>query len=499
MEWLSNLGPVGAAIRFLIVLLEVLLVFNLLILVHEWGHFLAARWRGLKVEKFYIWFGKPLWKKTINGVEYGLGSVPFGGFVALPQMAPMGGIEGEVSTGEELPPITPLDKIIVAFAGPLFSFLLAIVFAFLVSNIGMPDRRIHTTQIGWVQPDSAGAKAGLKPGDTIVAVDGTAVTSWDEPVDSVKERIAFSKDPEITFTIQRPGEAKPLPIKSGYNVEAGTFFSRKGLRTVGLLWAFDSVVGEVLKGSPAETAGLKVGDVIVSLNGGPLYSPFGFNDFFDHNPTATAKLGIKRDGKVIDVSLVAKKPAKPEPLPEKLPEGWLATAVTGIELGGPGVAKEEAIVYPPVKHQIKQAATMMARTFGAVFGSRGDVGIQQMGGPIKIGSTYFQLFTIPEGWRLVLWFSVILNVNLALMNLIPFPVFDGGHILMGIGELIRGKSVLPWVVMEKVQMACVVLLLTFFVYVTWFDTLDLFGKSKSKKDTDTVVPKIEEIQYAPAK
>src|SRR3569623_400890 len=196
MEWLSNLGVVGTVIRFIFVLFEVLLVFNLLILVHEWGHFLAARWRGLKVEKYYIWFGKPIWKKTIIGVEYGLGSIPFGGFVALPQMAPMGGIEGEVSPAEALPPISPMSKIIVAFAGPPFSFLLAFEFALLVWQIGMPDRRIHTTQIGWVQPDSAGATAGQKAGDTIIEIDGVPVSSWDEPVDSVKERIAFSKEPE---------------------------------------------------------------------------------------------------------------------------------------------------------------------------------------------------------------------------------------------------------------------------------------------------------------
>ncbi|MDB6139399.1 MAG: regulator of sigma protease, partial [Verrucomicrobiaceae bacterium] len=121
----------------------------------------------------------------------------------------------------------------------------------------------------------------------------------------------------------------------------------------------------------------------------------------------------------------------------------------------------------------------------------------QMGGPVKIVSTYYQLFTIPSGWRLGLWFSVILNVNLALMNLIPFPVFDGGHIVMGIGEMIRRKSVLPWVIMEKVQMACVVMLLGFFVYVTWFDTLDLVGNGK-KKDTAPEI-KIEDIQYPAVK
>ena len=493
MEWLSHLGVVGTVIRFLIILLEVLLVFNLLILVHEWGHFLAARWRGLKVEKFYIWFGKPIWKKTINGVEYGLGSIPFGGFVALPQMAPMGGIEGEVGSGEELPPITPLDKIIVAFAGPLFSFLLAIFFAILVWQIGMPDRRIHTTTIGWIKSDSQGVKSGLKPGDKILEIDGTPVGSWDEPVDSVRERIAFSKNDKIAFTVQRPGEAKPMLFETGFDVEAGTLFARRGLRTVGLGPAEPAKVDQVLKGGAAEAAGLAKGDVVTSVNGAPLYSFFAFYDIFEKNPAATAKLEVQRGGKTVAITLTARKPAKPE----KIPETLLGMGLTGVVFEGLGASKEDAILYPPPGHQIKQAATMMANTFGAVFGRRGDVGIQQMGGPVKIFSTYYQLFTLPSGWKLVLWFSVILNVNLALMNLIPFPVFDGGHILMGIGEMIRGKTVFPWVVMEKVQMACVVLLLGFFVYVTWFDAFDLVGVGNGKKkDAAAETFKIEDIQYS---
>ena len=193
MEWLSSLGTFGEILRFIIVLLEAIFVLNLLIVVHEWGHFLAARWRGLKVEKFYVWFGKPLWRKTFNGVEYGLGTIPLGGFVQLPQMGPMGGLEGEEDKGEKLPQITPLDKIIVAFAGPLFSFLLAVVFAWLVFLVGYPDRRMHTTTVGWMKPDSAAAKSDFKMGDTILAIDGVPVQSWDNPIDSVHERIAFSK------------------------------------------------------------------------------------------------------------------------------------------------------------------------------------------------------------------------------------------------------------------------------------------------------------------
>src|SRR6185503_8250969 len=118
-------------LKVLFILLEVLFLFNLLIFVHELGHFLAARWCGLKIERFAVWFGKPIWKKKIGGVEFCLGSIPAGGYVSLPQMAPIELIEGKGEEKKEpLPPISALDKIIVAFAGPLFSFGLALAFAF---------------------------------------------------------------------------------------------------------------------------------------------------------------------------------------------------------------------------------------------------------------------------------------------------------------------------------------------------------------------------------
>src|ERR1700749_1695737 len=111
------MDTVRLVLNFLVTVLEVILIFNLLIVVHELGHFLAARWRGLVIEKFGIWFGKPIWKKKINGVEYSLGCIPAGGFVALPQLAPMEVMEGKVETPrKQLPPISAVDKIIVAFA-----------------------------------------------------------------------------------------------------------------------------------------------------------------------------------------------------------------------------------------------------------------------------------------------------------------------------------------------------------------------------------------------
>jgi len=152
-------------VKFVFVFLEVLLLFNLLIFVHELGHFLAARWRGLKIDRFAIWFGKPIWKTTINGVEYVLGTIPAGGYVSLPQMATMEAIEGKgESTGKPLPTISALDKIIVAIAGPLFSFLLALVFAGVVMLVGRPVSEAETTTtVGYVEKDSPADKPACVP------------------------------------------------------------------------------------------------------------------------------------------------------------------------------------------------------------------------------------------------------------------------------------------------------------------------------------------------
>src|SRR4249920_2244154 len=169
-----------STLKYIFIIFEVLLLFNLLIFVHELGHFLAARWRGLKVDRFAIWFGKPIWKKRINGVEYALGTIPAGGYVSLPQMATMEAIEGKSESSEQpLPPISALDKIIVAFAGPLFSFLLALAFAVIVWIVGRPVTEAeNSTTIGWVDPNGPAWKAGLRPGDQITEIAGHRVTQF---------------------------------------------------------------------------------------------------------------------------------------------------------------------------------------------------------------------------------------------------------------------------------------------------------------------------------
>src|SRR2546425_4167000 len=238
-------------LKVVFIFLEVLLLFNLLIFVHELGHFLAARWRGLKVDRFAIWFGKPIWKTKINGVEYALGSIPAGGYVSLPQMATMEAIEGKSESSDQpLPPISALDKIIVAFAGPLFSFLLALAFAVVVMVVGRPiSQSEKTTTIGYVVKGGPADQAGLRPGDKILEVDGRPVSKFGGMGDSVTWRIVRSEGRTIPIKIQRGNqvlEVVATPIK-----EPTKAWQRQSLRQILIDPAHTPIINKVAPGSPA--------------------------------------------------------------------------------------------------------------------------------------------------------------------------------------------------------------------------------------------------------
>src|SRR3954451_25263242 len=270
--------------RVILVLFEVLILFNLLIVVHELGHFLAARWRGLYIEKFGIWFGKPIWKKKINGVQYSLGSLPFGGFVALPQLAPMDIIEGKADVDRaQLPPVSALDKIIVAIAGPLFSFLLALVFAAIVWAAGYPvSESDMTTTIGYVMPSSPAAKVGLQPGDKILEVDGKPVKRFLGMNESVSWNVVRSEGETIPIKYQRDGATKTVAVEP-YRAETRGW-RRKSVRQLLILPAETPMIEKVEPGSPAEAAGLRPHDIIRGINHTPIYNPVALVEYISKHP-----------------------------------------------------------------------------------------------------------------------------------------------------------------------------------------------------------------------
>ena len=531
-------------LHVLFVVAEVLVIFNLIIIVHELGHFLAARWRGLVVEGFGVWFGKPIWKKKINGVVYSLGSIPAGGFVKLPQMAPMEAIEGKSEAAQEpLKPITALDKIIVAFAGPLFSFGLASIFAVIVFAIGRPVGEAEaTTTIGYVMEDSPAAKAGLKAGDQILEVDGQPVTRW----------AGMGKDSIVWRIIRSEGDTIPIKVRRGDEIltkeatpkkQDSSVFERKSLRQIEVMPASTPMIAKVAPGGPADKAGLKANDLITEVNGRKLLSILDLDDYAKDHPDESLTLTVLRGGQPLKIPFSVRG-AKIGGITQNGPAqtaglkiGDIVTAINGKEVPNfdwatavirknkgdtlaltvlrgdekleikltpvvpvsgskdpkigvlwdrnEGIAWDDMgmfkIIHPRPVEQLRTGVMSIVDTLGALFSKKSDVKLQHLSGPVMIGRLYYHMFQSKEGWRMALWFSVIFNVNLALLNMLPVPVLDGGHITLALIEAVRRKPV-NFKMLEIIQTACAVLLIGFMIYIAFFDLSDLFGfRSKGEE------------------
>lgn len=465
--------------HWIFLILGVLFIFNMIIVVHELGHFLAARWRGLVVEEFGVWFGKPLWRKKFNGVWYSFGTIPFGGFVKLPQLAPMRSIEGESETpAEELPQISPVDKIITAFAGPLFSFLLALVLACFIWNAGRPYRfEDRTTIVGAVTPGGPADKAGIKPGDKILAIDGKPVKYFMAPItDSIIWAIVTSENPTIRFDIERDGKQID-PIYSGFSREETPGWRRKALRKVQMSPLILAEVGHVDPGGPAEKAGLKKSDMVKAINGTPILGLHDLLAIVEKNPKAPMKLTIDRGGQSIETTLT--------PEPAKNPDDG---TVFGLEWGS--VRWD----YPTPVQQVVDSVRSIANMIRTARSPKSDVKAQHFSGPVGIMNLYRMILESEKPLHYAIAFSVFFNVNLALINLLPLPILDGGHIMFGFIELIRRKPIRSIKVLEIMETACTLLILGFILYVTWYDIGEFFHK----KDAPAATPAPVVATPAPA-
>ena len=436
MAHILNYIYVGAAVVFL---------FGAAIFIHEFGHYWVARRRGLKVEAFAIGFGPKLFGWTRHGIEYSWRLIPAGGYVKLPQMVTSQQLEGAANESQEkIPPASPFSKILVALAGPAMNVLFGIAIACLIYVVGLPVA-VNPSVIGYVDPESAEYKIGIREGDRIVAVDGKVVKSWQD----VQQAAIFARTNILAVTVERGG------IKSTYNLTAEVN-ELVGLKVLNLDPKDHPVIMQVSPDSVAEKAGLQVNDMFISFAGVPIVGQQQLVDLIKKRPGAPSGLEILRGTNKITLTVTPR--LDPDTKVGRLGVALDSSTTTTYEVQKPG---------PTPKQQILGVLDMMGKTFSALFHHKETgVGAKDMMGPVGILSSL--AIQVNTDYRLALSFMVLLNINLALLNLLPIPVLDGGHILMSIYEAVTRRKISVRFV-EYTTTAFAVLLISFMLYVSFFD------------------------------
>lgn len=521
------------------------------IAVHECGHFLAAKWRGLRVTKFSIGFGPKLFGWSKNGTEYCVSLLPLGGYVVLPQMCPVALVEEACK--EKLPEVSYADKLIVCVAGAAFNVLLALLLACVLWWTGMPAPE-STTTIGYVHQTLRSGKtevpgpahlAGLQAGDVILSIDGQKVGDFRE----ITQKVIMGRDylnakvPRVTVEFLRAGVRQTrvvYPAKIAYNTEVDD-----KVRMVGISPRERLIVDRIELHSPAALVDLMPGDEIMAVNGVCVYGYLSLQDrvraIFESRGTCT--LTLKRSGQTLEKFLQPQKVALTYAAVELQVDGrrWLlfgdasnlmlaspnldhaiqvqnvdgreatfdalrvlledgfghtlkmdhgalqfdgAAVVRWIEPKervsiGVQLSTPMVLTHTPPLRQIANVWRATIDTIKSLFDRHSDVHVSQLMGPPGIMRALY-LCSV-EGVAVLLWFMLLLNVNLAVLNLLPIPVLDGGQIMFSTVERILGRKLNPEFIF-RVQALFIVLFLALTIYVSVYDVRRWYGGRSIERD-----------------
>jgi len=393
-------------------LLYFVIALGILIFVHEFGHFLAARFFGVRVETFSIGFGPKLFKFKCCGTEFAVSLIPLGGYVKMAGEDP----DKPVKSPDEFYAKPPWQRIVIALAGPLMNLLLAVVFFAVSYSIGryIPSYQVEAAKVGFVLSENV----PLKPGDVIVEANGKRVKNWKE----LNEIVALNPNREITLEVERNGKVETVKVKTGID-------EKNGIGTLPVVPAINPTIGKVIKNSPAEKAGLKPGDVILKINGKEITRWEQVVELIGKSNGKPVELLILRNGKKLKITV------KPQ-LNKKLGRYTI------------GIVPKVNLVfvkYPfpeAVKKGIEEFKSQTVLFFTFLYKLiTGQASFKSLGGPILIAEVAGK--AAEAGISNFIYFMGFISLQLGYFNLLPLPVLDGGLIVLFLIELLRRRPVSP--------------------------------------------------------
>ncbi len=429
-----------------------LLGLSLLVFVHELGHFLAAKFCGVRVLAFSIGFGKKLLKFTKNGTVYCISAIPFGGYVSMAGENPENVRENKPDDFH----VQPIRKrALIAFAGPAFNVIFAY---FLLTGfyymIGNPERIYDKLVIGIVEPESAAEEAGIAGGDTIFSIDGEKAKSWDR----LREEMAISIGRSIPLEVGTKDGRKTIAVVPR---ELGEL----GIGTAGIHPRHRVFVAADPSDSPAGKAGIKQNDTILSVNG-------RFIGYFQDMITIISA----SEGKEVEVVFLrASEENKIDTLSAIITPFYSEENkryLIGIQMGVAQFDELQVVSQPlPLGTALAIAAersyimgTAVFRYINRIF--KGEVKLKAMSGPVGIVQVIGLVWL--EDLQKAVFLLALISINLGVMNLLPLAITDGGVLLFLLIEKLRGKPI-SQKNQTRIQQVALAFFITLFVYVTFID------------------------------
>jgi regulator of sigma E protease len=425
-------------------LLSFLFVIGVLVFVHELGHFMAARRLGVRVLTFSLGFGPKLLKVKRGDCEYCVSAIPLGGYVKMAGENPDDPRSGQ---DDEFLSRSKWQRFQILIAGPAMNILLAVALMAVVLAQGaeVPAFQDEPPVVGAVVPDSPASQAGVRPGDRILQVGGRSIETWDNLLLAIGTR---RPEREVSLLLIRDGETISLTVRP-------TTEGRFDVGTIGVLPDISPIgVQSVMPGEPAERAGLQAGDVILEINGERAVHRDQVSELVARSLGREVTLTVRRGDEILQLS------ATPEMRDGRAMLGFYFDMRMPTRVFHPGPLEA---VWLSVKRNVEMSGWIF-RILGGLF--TGETSVRQFQGPVAIAQLSGE--SAQAGWIALLSLMAIISLNLGIINLMPVPILDGGHIvIMALEGIARRDFSLQ--VKEKMLLAGFVVLMMLMVTVIYND------------------------------